>query len=66
VRRGGQVVRQGVLLVVGISPEGYREILGVGVADSENETSWSEVFAELSRRGLQKACARWSPMLTRG
>ncbi|MCJ7502295.1 MAG: IS256 family transposase [Acidobacteriia bacterium] len=53
VRRGGQVVSQGVLLVVGISPEGYREILGVWVADSENETSWSEVFAELSRRGLQ-------------
>ena len=53
VRRGGQVVSQAVLLVVGISPEGYREILGVGVADSENETSWSEVFAELSRRGLE-------------
>ena len=53
VRRGGQVVSQGVLLVVGISPEGYREILGVWVADSENETSWSEVFAELSRRGLE-------------
>jgi putative transposase len=53
VRRGGQVVSQGVLLVVGISPEGYREILGVWVADSEDETSWSEVFAELSRRGLK-------------
>jgi len=53
VRQGGQVVSQGVLLVVGISPEGYREILGVWVADSETETSWSEVFAELSRRGLQ-------------
>lgn len=53
VRRGGQVVSQGVLLVVGISPEGYREILGVWVADSENETSWSEVFQDLSRRGLK-------------
>jgi len=53
VRQGGQVVSQGVLLVVGISPEGYREILGVWVADSENETSWSEVFAALSRRGLE-------------
>lgn len=52
-RRGGQVVSQGVLLAVGISQEGYREILGVWVADSENETSWSEVLAELSRRGLQ-------------
>lgn len=53
VRRSGQVVSQGVLLVVGNSPEGYREILGVWVADSENETSWSEVFQDLSRRGLQ-------------
>ncbi len=53
VRRGGHVIPQGVLLVVGINEDGYREILGVWNADSENEQSWSEVFRELKDRGLK-------------
>jgi putative transposase len=53
VRINHQVVSQGVLLVVGIGSDGYREILGVWIADSENETSWSEVFKELKTRGLK-------------
>jgi len=52
IRRRGEVITQGVLLVVGISQEGYREVLGVWLADSENETSWAEVFVELKERGL--------------
>jgi transposase-like protein len=52
VRRGPRVVSVGVLLVVGIDEEGYREILGTWVADSESEATWSEVFAELRQRGL--------------
>ncbi len=53
VRRGGEVISQGVLLAVGVSTESYREVLGVWVADSESEASWGEVFSDLSRRGLR-------------
>jgi len=53
IRINHQVVSQGVLLAVGIGSDGYREILGTWVADSENETSWSEVFKELKERGLK-------------
>jgi putative transposase len=53
VRRGGEVISQGVLLAVGVSEEGYREVLGVWVADSESEASWGEVCSDLSRRGLR-------------
>jgi transposase-like protein len=53
VRRGGAVVSQGVLVAVGISAAGYREVLGAWVADSESETSWGAVFDELKRRGLR-------------
>jgi len=35
VRRGGEVISQGVLLAVGVSEDGYREVLGVWVADSD-------------------------------
>ena len=53
IRINHQVLPQGVLLVVGISEDGYREILGTWVADSENESSWSEVFKDLKERGLK-------------
>lgn len=47
-------VNQGVsaLIAVGISADGYREILGIRLGDSESEDSWSEFFAWLKDRGL--------------
>jgi len=53
IRRGGHVISQGVLIVVGISKDGYRELLGVWCADTESEQTWSEVFRELKERGLE-------------
>jgi transposase-like protein len=52
VRRGGSVVSQGVLVAIGISAAGYREVLGCWVAESESEASWGAVFIELKQRGL--------------
>ena len=53
VRRGGRVISQGVLIVMGINSEGMREILEVRIADTENETTWSDLFRDLKRRGLE-------------
>lgn len=53
VRRRPHVVSQGVLVVVGISEEGYREILGTYVADSETEATWADVFKDVKSRGLE-------------
>jgi transposase-like protein len=53
VRRGGAVVSQGVLVAIGISAAGYREVLGCWVAESESEASWGAVFLELKQRGLR-------------
>ena len=52
IRRDGLIIPQGVLIVVGIDNEGFREVLGVWCADSESEASWSMVFRELKERGL--------------
>jgi len=52
IRRDGSVIPQGVLIVVGIDAEGYRDVLGVWCADSESESSWSMVFRDLKERGL--------------
>ena len=52
VRRGGRVISQGVLIAMGISSKGMREILSVVIADTENETTWSDLFRDLKARGL--------------
>jgi|BarGraNGADG00312_1021997.scaffolds.fasta_scaffold22870_2 putative transposase len=53
VRRGGRVISQGVLIAMGISSKGMREILSVVIADTENETTWSDFLRDLKRRGLE-------------
>lgn len=52
VREDSQVESDGVLLVKGIRGDGYREILSVFVAPTEEEATWNEVFSELLERGL--------------
>jgi transposase-like protein len=53
IRRNARVISQGALLVIGIDEDGYRETLGVWCADTENETTWSDVFKELKQRELK-------------
>ena len=53
VREDHRVRPRAVLIVFGVNKEGYREILGFWVGDSESEASWSEFFADLKRRGLK-------------
>jgi transposase-like protein len=54
VRRQGAVRSTQALIVVGISEEGYREILGLKIALRETGESWKELFEELKDRGLRR------------
>ena len=53
IRIQNKVVSQGVLIVVGVGEDGYREILSVDVANTETKESWSKVFRNLKERGLK-------------
>lgn len=53
VRVDGRVVSQAVLVAVGFTSEGRREILDWRVADSESEATWGEMFRGLKDRGLK-------------
>lgn len=53
VRSGGRVVSMGILAVLGINEGGMREILSIEVADTENSTTWSDLFKRLKKRGLK-------------
>jgi len=53
VRSDGRYVNKTLLTVTGIREDGYREILGAKVADSEDEAIWESFFEELKVRGLK-------------
>ena len=52
VRVDGRVVSQGVLLVSAVRDDGFREIVGVEVADTESEATYQDLFRSLKKRGL--------------
>ena len=52
IRVGDKVISQAVLVTVGFTSEGKREVLDWRVADSESQESWSEVFRCVKDRGL--------------
>ena len=53
VRVEGRVVSQAVLVAVGFTTEGRREVLDWRVGDSESEATWGELFRDLKDRGLK-------------
>jgi transposase-like protein len=52
VRENGRVVNVHTLVAVGVTAEGYREILGVDVTSSEDGAGWLAFFRSLVARGL--------------
>ena len=58
VRRQGAVRSTWALIVVGITEDGYREILGLKIALRETEESWKELLRELKDRGLRRMVAQ--------
>ena len=48
----GQVVSRAVVIATGITAGGDREVLGVDIGDSEDETFWTRFLRSLKDRGL--------------
>ena len=53
VREGLRYINKAVFIVAGVRNDGYREILGVKLADSEEFIFWEEMFLDLKERGLR-------------
>jgi putative transposase len=53
VREESRVRSRGALIGIGVNTDGYREVLGLMLGDSESEVSWSEFFGWLKSRGLR-------------
>jgi transposase-like protein len=52
VRENRRVVSKAVVIATAVRGDGHREIVGVDVGDSENETFWTEFLRDLTDRGL--------------
>jgi transposase-like protein len=50
---GGEVKNVSVLVAIGVSQSGYREILGVSEGAKEDTASWTNFLRELKERGLK-------------
>jgi len=53
VRLDGRVVSQAVLVTMGYTEAGRREVLDFRLGDSESESTWAGVFIDLKGRGLK-------------
>jgi putative transposase len=53
VRENGRVQSRGMLIAIAVNEDGYREIIGFQLANSESESSWGGFFSSLKDRGLK-------------
>ena len=58
MRRGKDVEKQCVLVVVGITEDRQRRVLALQAGDRESSKAWAEVFQDLIRRGLDPAAVQ--------
>jgi len=53
VRDGLHYENKALFIVAGVRDDGYREILGARLADSEDSLFWQDLFDDLKERGLR-------------
>ncbi len=52
VRELGRVRNKALLIAMGVNEEGYREVLGFTLWDSETHLGWKTFFEDLKKRGI--------------
>ena len=53
IRDSGHIKNKAVYLAIGINLEGFKEVLGLWIAQSEGAKFWLQVVTELKNRGVQ-------------
>ena len=53
VRQDAKVINKCVYSVLGITPEGHKEILGIWLSENESASFWTTIFNELKNRGVK-------------
>lgn len=53
VRDEGRVTHKALYNILGINPDGYKQVLGTYVSESEGANFWLQVLTDMQNRGLQ-------------
>ena len=53
VRNGGSVKHRAVYNIIGITPQGYKDVLGMYLSESEGANFWLQVLTDLNNRGVE-------------
>jgi len=53
VRQEGKVVQKAVNVVIGINTDGYKELLGFWISETESASYWLKVLNDLKSRGVE-------------
>lgn len=53
VREDHRVVSKALMIAIGLTPEGRKEVIGFCLSDTESEETWTDFLLSLSGRGLR-------------
>lgn len=53
VKQEGKVVQKAVNVVIGINKEGYKDILGFWISETESAAFWLKILNDLKSRGVE-------------
>ncbi|WP_290793686.1 IS256 family transposase [Flavihumibacter sp. UBA7668] len=53
IKTNGRYVNRCVYLIVGIKPDGLKEVLGMWIAENESASFWVNVLTDIKSRGVQ-------------
>jgi len=52
IRENGRVLGKAVYTILGVTPEGQKEVLGLYISENEGANFWLQVLTDLSNRGV--------------
>lgn len=53
VRQNGKIIKKTVFLVIGLKPDGVKEVLGMWLNETESASFWLSVLTDLKARGVK-------------
>jgi putative transposase len=64
IRQDNKVINKSIYLVIGLKPDGFKEILGIWIAQTESASFWLSVLSELKDRGVKSILIACTDNLT--
>ena len=53
VKEEGRIVNKAAYMVIGIDPDGYKDVLGIWIGEHETAKFWLQVLSKMRNRGLE-------------